>query len=219
MFGKYDIRKKLWGKLRHKEYRNAYVSEHVRRWIAHQIRALREHPERKWKQGELSNRMGKPQSVISRLEDPNYGKMTVQTLLEVAAACDVALIIKFVSFERFVGETADLTQSAMQVDSFNKTDQTALHSMDHISFPIIEVNDKIGETGGTRPLGIKTGQYPNSRLLPTRGNPHAASVWPRPLVQTGILLEGEILPPEVPKWRPWERLPDPKPQVQSPIIH
>jgi hypothetical protein len=146
MFGKFDLRKKLWRKLGNKEYRDAYVSEHVRRWIAHQIRALREHPDRKWKQGELSDRMGKPQSVISRLEDPTYGKMTVQTLLEVAAAFDVALTIKFVSFPRFASETADLTQSAMQVDSFN-TDQTALHSMDQISLSPIGVNDKIGGTG------------------------------------------------------------------------
>jgi hypothetical protein len=147
MFGKFDLRKKLWRKLGNKAYRDAYVSEQVRRWIAHQIRALREHPDRKWKQGELSDRMGKPQSVVSRLEDPTYGKMTVQTLLEVAVAFDVALIIKFVSFPRFARETADLTQSAMHVDSFNKTDQTALHSMDQISFPPIDVNDKIGETG------------------------------------------------------------------------
>jgi hypothetical protein len=154
MFGKYDPRKKLWSKLGNKEYRDAYVSEHVRRWIAHQIRALREHPDRKWKQGELSDRMGKPQSVVSRLEDPTYGKMTVQTLLEVAMAFDVALIIKFVSFPRFASESADLTKSAMQVDSFNNTDQAALHSMHQISFPPIEVNDKIMETGGG-PLEIQ----------------------------------------------------------------
>jgi hypothetical protein len=169
MFGKSDIRKKLWRKLGNKEYRDAYVSEHVRRWIAHQIRALREHPDRKWKQGELSDRMGKPQSVISRLEDPTYGKMTVQTLLEVAVAFDVALIIKFVSFPRFASETADLTQSAMQVDSFNNTDQTALHSMDQISFPPIEVNDKIVETG-RGPLGIKNWS-PWERFRPSPSKP------------------------------------------------
>jgi transcriptional regulator with XRE-family HTH domain len=120
MFGKSDFQIKVWNKWRNKKYRDAYVSEHVRRWIAHQIRALREDPDRKWTQKELSDRMGKPQSGVSRLEDPNYGKMTVQTLLEVAAAFDVALVIKFVSFPKFASEIDDLTRAAMQVNSFDE---------------------------------------------------------------------------------------------------
>jgi hypothetical protein len=153
MFGKSDFRKNLWHKLGNKEYRDAYVSEHVRRWIAHQIRALREHPDRKWKQGELSDRMRKPQSVVSRLEDPTYGKMTVQTLLQVAEAFDVALIIKFVSFPQFVNETADLSQNAMHVDSFNNTDQTALPAKKITIWPFLENGSepRIITLGNTQP--------------------------------------------------------------------
>jgi transcriptional regulator with XRE-family HTH domain len=85
--------------------------------MAHQIRALRE--ARGWSQGELSRRLGKPQSVVSRMEDPTYGKLTVQTLMEVADAFDVALWVRFVSFPTFVGLTRDLTQRSFVVDSFD----------------------------------------------------------------------------------------------------
>jgi hypothetical protein len=110
------VPKKLWDKLRNKEYRDGYVAEHVRRGLAYQIRALRD--QREWNQGKLSQIMGKPQSVVCRLEDPNYGKVTVQTLLDVASAFDVALQLRFVSFSGLVQQTRDLTQHALEVPSF-----------------------------------------------------------------------------------------------------
>jgi transcriptional regulator with XRE-family HTH domain len=109
--------KRLALKLRRRPYRRAYVSEHVRRGMAHQIRALRE--ARGWSQGELSRRLGKPQSVVSRLEDPAYGKLTVQTLLEVADAFDVALSVRFIDFPGFVGLTRDLSERSFLVESFD----------------------------------------------------------------------------------------------------
>jgi hypothetical protein len=122
MFGMSEFSRKLWAKLRKKAYRRAFVEEHVRRGIASQIRAMRDDPTRQWNQGELSRRMNKPQSVVSRLEDPSYGKMTIQTLLEVAATFDVALIVKFVGFRRFLRETDDLTIESMQVENFDTED-------------------------------------------------------------------------------------------------
>ena len=122
MIGFFDFRGRLRKKLANKEYRDAYVGEHVRLWIAHQIKALRGDPKRDWNQGELARRMGKPQSVVSRLEDPSYGKMTVNTLLEVAAAFDVALEVKFVDYPRFLRSTTNLTNDAMAVASFADSD-------------------------------------------------------------------------------------------------
>ncbi len=43
----------------------------------------------------------------------------MRPLLEVAAAFDVALIIKFVSFPRFLQETEDLSKEAMAVPSYD----------------------------------------------------------------------------------------------------
>ena len=79
-----------------KEFRNAFVEEFVRTGIAFQIRALRQREN--WSQGDLGKKTGKPQNVISRLEDPDYGSFTVKSLLELAAAFDVALMVRFVSF-------------------------------------------------------------------------------------------------------------------------
>jgi transcriptional regulator with XRE-family HTH domain len=117
VFALSNVRKRLWEKLQRRAYRQAYLAEHVRRGIAYQIRALRD--QRGWKQGEFSKRLDKPQSVVCRLEDPNYGKVTVQTLLEVANVFDVALEVRFVPYSSFVLNTRDVSSSAMHVPSFD----------------------------------------------------------------------------------------------------
>jgi transcriptional regulator with XRE-family HTH domain len=111
-----SVGKKLFEKLRKKAYRHAYMAEHVRRGIAYQIRALRD--QRGWNQGTLSKELDKPQSVVCRLEDPSYGKVTVQTLLAVANVYDVALLVKFVSYSSFLKQTRDTSTASMMVPNF-----------------------------------------------------------------------------------------------------
>ena len=48
--------------------------------------------------GEL---IGKPQSVVSRLENEEYGKLTLQTLLDIAEKLDIALEVRFVDYPAF----------------------------------------------------------------------------------------------------------------------
>src|SRR5262245_13462252 len=110
--------KTLLEKLAQKAYRDTYVADHVRGGIASQIRGLRD--DRGWTQGELSRLLGKPQSVVSRLEDTSYGKVTIQTLLGVAAAFDVALQVRFISYSSFLQQTRDLSISFMKVAPFDK---------------------------------------------------------------------------------------------------
>jgi hypothetical protein len=92
------------------------MAEHVRRGVAYQIRALRD--QRGWNQGVFSKELHKPQSVVCRLEDPSYGKATMQTLLEVANVCDVALQVRFVPYSLFLQNTRDVSSESMKVPSF-----------------------------------------------------------------------------------------------------
>lgn len=113
-----NLSKRLFEKLKSKSYRDTYVAEHVRTGIAYQIRALR--TQRGWSQKRLAEEMGKPQSVVSRLEDPDYGKVSVQTVLDGAAAFDVALLVQYVSFPEFLRRTRDVSPEALQADSFDE---------------------------------------------------------------------------------------------------
>lgn len=111
--------RQLINKLSRRSYRDAYVAEHVRRGIAYQIRALRN--QRNITQGELAKLVGKPQSVVSRLEDPDYGKMNLQTLLELASAFDVALQVRFIDYNNFIASTRNVSPTALEVDSFSQS--------------------------------------------------------------------------------------------------
>lgn len=81
------------GQLSDKAVRNEFVADQIRARIALLIRSLREQPERNWTQAELGERAGKLQNVISRFEDPNYGKMSLQSLFDLAAAFDLPVWI------------------------------------------------------------------------------------------------------------------------------
>lgn len=115
-----NLAKRLVEKLMQKSYRDAYVAEQVRTGIAYQIRALRE--QRGWNQGKFADELGKPQSVTSRLENPDYGKVSLKTLLEVASTYDVGLIVRYVSFPEFLRQNQDVSAEALEVSSFDRAD-------------------------------------------------------------------------------------------------
>lgn len=102
-----------------KEFRDSYVESRVRNLVAYQIRALRDL--KKWSQEEMATRLGVSQSVVSRLEDPEYGRLTITTLLKLAFAFDVGLTIKFSSHEEFLNQTKDISPTALQVNSYDET--------------------------------------------------------------------------------------------------
>jgi transcriptional regulator with XRE-family HTH domain len=82
-----------------KEVRREFVADQIRARIALLLRSLREQPDRNWTQAELGELAGKPQNVISRFEDPNYGKMSLQSLFDLADAFDLPVWIDMPEWE------------------------------------------------------------------------------------------------------------------------
>jgi transcriptional regulator with XRE-family HTH domain len=99
-------------KFARKIYRDNYLQSKVRGMIAYQIQALRE--KTKLSQTDFADKIGKTQSVVSRLEDTEYGRVSVQTLLDIACKLDVALIVKFASYPDFLFQTRDVSVAALQ---------------------------------------------------------------------------------------------------------
>jgi len=115
-----ERRKKLIEDLRNKEYRDAFAVEHIDTGVPFQIRALREQKGREWTQKELGTRTEMAQETISRIEDPNYGKLTLKTLKRLASAFDLALMVRFVSFSELVEWELGLTSDSLKALSFEQ---------------------------------------------------------------------------------------------------
>ncbi len=109
-------RQQLFDALREPEYRRAFADD-IGTGIAFQIRALRE--DRGWTQQELAERMGKQQEAISQWENPDYGRFTLQTVKKLAAAFDVAPVVRFGSFRELVDWTIQLTPEQISPKPFD----------------------------------------------------------------------------------------------------
>lgn len=103
---------------RGKKYREHFVESEISVGIPLQIKGMREM--REWTQKELGSRSGKHQSVISQLENPGYGKLTLTTLKTLAAAFDVGLMVRFVPFSELAGRASNLSASDMEIPSFDE---------------------------------------------------------------------------------------------------
>lgn len=92
------------------------MTHSLRAFLADQIRALR---------GDLSQKafgalIGKPQSVVSRLENEDFGKVTLETLIDIAEKLDIALLVQFTDFPTFLRSTTDVSESAFAPGPFTK---------------------------------------------------------------------------------------------------
>jgi transcriptional regulator with XRE-family HTH domain len=103
-------------KFNDKAYRDAFVAEQIFSRLPMKIRCIREEQELTQKQ--LGDRAGMAQTWISKLEDPNYGKLTISTLLKIASAFDVGLQIDFVPFSRILGDSLRISADSFVVANF-----------------------------------------------------------------------------------------------------
>lgn len=98
-----------------KEFRDFYTETHLRKLVPYQMRTMR--TERDWSQTFAAEILGKGQNALSRLESPAYGKLTLQTLLEIAKGYDVGLVVKFVPYSKLLREYEDVSFDALSAPS------------------------------------------------------------------------------------------------------
>jgi len=108
----------LFGSFAEKEYRDAFVEEHISSGLARQIRAIREKND--WTQEELGERTDKAQETISQWENPDYGSFTLKSLKALASAFDVALMVHFVSFRDLIDRVSNLTPETIAPPSYER---------------------------------------------------------------------------------------------------
>ena len=92
--------------LQDSETREHTVEAQIKIGIPFQIRAMRE--KRGMTQEALAEKLDTTQNTISRLENPRTGKPTITTLLRLARAFDVGLLVRFVPFS-FYGDVINAT--------------------------------------------------------------------------------------------------------------
>ena len=90
----------LWKKLRNKKFRDAFVASQFKRSIPFQITAIRK--KLGWSQEQLAKAAKLTQGAISRAENPDYGNLTFNSVLRIAAGLDVAVVIEFLPFSKLL---------------------------------------------------------------------------------------------------------------------
>lgn len=109
-------REQIVSSLHDKEYRDLFFTEEIDTGVPFQVRAMRQ--ARGWSQKELAARLGMTQEGVSRLENPNYGKLTLTTLKRLASAFDVALSVRLVPFSQLVDWAANLSPEDLAVPDY-----------------------------------------------------------------------------------------------------
>jgi predicted XRE-type DNA-binding protein len=121
----------LWAKFkRSKRYREEFVAQHSRQAIPFQIAALMK--QHGMTQEEVAKSGGLHQSSVSRAIDPSYGKMSLDTLVRIAAGFDVAFIGHFVPFSELPKWFDQLSEDEFKVATFDQEDaelETTQHEL------------------------------------------------------------------------------------------
>lgn len=129
-----------------KEYREGFVAEHIKTTIPFQLRAIRK--KLGWTQRKLGKKAAMAPERITVLEDPNYAKFTLSTLLRLADALDVALIVRFAPFSELLDWAANLSSEVISVPDFDeefKQKVVAKHTDQSVSDQAEPTAELIGE--------------------------------------------------------------------------
>ena len=162
-------RERLLNDLRDAEYRRAFVEGHATSTVAFQLRMLRK--ERNWEQRDVADRLGndKLQPMISRYENPDYGRYSITSLLELAAVFDVALIVRFAPFSELVKWDWSSNPATLCPSSFDKDEKlpkiaAEIHAVAHE-----QVSNSLGSMLVTNAMEFRQTNSGPGKLLRTHG--------------------------------------------------
>ncbi len=111
----------LWKQLRRKKFREQFVASELKRGIAFQIQAMLKHMNTT--QADVAEQAGITQGVVSRAADPDYGNLTLNTIIRIAAGFDVAFIGEFVPFSRLYSRFTSMSEARMgKIRTFSEED-------------------------------------------------------------------------------------------------
>lgn len=112
------IRQQLLEKFHSRKRRRAFAEQDLGTTVAAQIYALRQKAD--LTQDQLAKETDMSQARISVLENPNYRKFNVGTLQRIAAAFDVVLVVRFVSFGELLDWTVNGSLKMLAPPSFDE---------------------------------------------------------------------------------------------------
>ncbi len=159
--------------LRDPDYRRAFVESNIRNGIAFQLRAMREG--RDFSQELVAEKLGNKdlQPMVSRYENPDYGRYSLSTLLNLAHAFDVALVVRFESFSELIRWDHESSARTLNVPSFQR----------ELEAGAIEAAIAEGHMAGTGPVLLPAKQMSVDPNLFYRPDPEELPIIPVRVVQ------------------------------------
>lgn len=109
---------RLWNRFKGYEYRHSYIESFLNSLISAQIRSIREREN--LSQQELAEKIGTTQPAVSRIENPDYSRWSINTLRKLARAFDMALSIKFISFGDSLNDIEGFGEDRLLRPSFHQ---------------------------------------------------------------------------------------------------
>jgi transcriptional regulator with XRE-family HTH domain len=116
-------RAKLLRKLTERSFRRAFAEEAVDVGVPIQIREMRR--ARQWTQEQLGDAASIAQEAVARAESLSYGRFTLATLKNLAAAFDCALIVRFAPFSELISWKERIDAAAITPADYSS--DVALH--------------------------------------------------------------------------------------------
>jgi len=133
-------------RIKDKVRRNKYIANQIRMGLRFQMRALRK--DRNLTQAELAELIGTKQSVISRVESRDADKLSIPTLLKLAEALDVGLVVRFEPIDTVAGWYDNLSPEKLAPQKSEKI-------LEELEKP--KVSDAVSETEEISALNDKAG--------------------------------------------------------------